>query len=564
MINTLREFPIFKKNELIICALLSVIEGLCICLPYGILLGVIEVLTQPTIDLLWLGQLMLPIILILVVRTYVTQQSIVKTTSMSYGNCSTLRTRIAEHLFRVPMGFFYQGNTGDIHQLINKGVAFTENVFAHFFSQLIVYITIIVTMTISFFFLDWRLAVCLLAGVPIAVIGQVILRKGADKMSAKILASIKANNNGSMDWVYGIREHKLSGNGEKQLEQLEKQIRETQKVSLQHEVRAAIIPLLFIVLPEIGFALFIWVSLNFYFQSTLSFSVFTVFLIASVRLYSSLAQLSISLAESRFMKHAIIKVKHLLEVKKLRIGSHDVTVSGDVSVKKLNFTYENTVKAQLKNIDFTAHKGTLTAIVGSSGAGKTTLLHVLARLWPVQTNSILLDDISLEEFNDHSLYRQLALVSQDIQLFDDTVMNNLLMMKEGLTEEAVYNACRDAHCDDFIRLLPEGYNTNLGEAGNLLSGGERQRLALARALLLDAKILLLDEISSALDVKNEKHILSLLHILKKEKTLIMIAHRESLVREADQVIMLNNGEQCARGTHAYLLKTNPRYYSLWH
>ncbi|MBJ7538951.1 ABC transporter ATP-binding protein [Marinomonas transparens] len=563
MLSTLRELPIFQKTEWLLCGALCVVEGLCICLPYALLLLVIEALIQPSVDLLLLGQLLLFMVLVLLIRICVTQQSMVRTTYMSYASCGKLRTRLAAHLFRVPMGFFYQHNTGDISQVMNKGVAFAETIFGHFLSQLIICLTIMVAMTLGFFWLDWRLALCLLTGLPIAFVLQVFLKQGADQMSVAMLDSMKQTHNDSMDWVCGIREQKLSGKGREQLNLLEKQIRETQALSLKHEARVGLIPLVFMVLPEAGFAVFLWASLNIYFDSTLSLTTFAVFLIASVRLYSSLGQLSIGMAESRFMKHALIKIKDLLTVATCPIGTTESPLFGTVSVNKLNFSYEKSTKQQLNNIHFTAKKGTLTAIVGPSGAGKTTLLHVLARLWPVQSGQIFLDHTSLEQFSDHGLYSQLALISQDVQLFDDTVMNNLLMMKDGLTEDAVFKACRQAQCDDFIRRLPQGYHTHLGESGNLLSGGERQRLSLARALLLDAKILLLDEISSALDVKNETHILALLQELKKDKTLIMIAHRESLVRDADQVVMLENGELCASGKHQELLISNQRYHRLW-
>ncbi|MBX2809552.1 MAG: ABC transporter ATP-binding protein/permease [Cellvibrionaceae bacterium] len=572
MLNNISSICPVKESELYRSIGLAFVEGCLMAAPYYLLIVFFQQLLAEEISYTNASIFFVILFLLLSLRIIVTRYNMTYTTSVAYGRCSQLRLDVAEYLFRVPMSFFSRYSTSDISYRMNKDIAFTENIFAHFFSQLVSCITVIGLLSLLFFLLDWRLAICLLCGMPLAVLAQSLLKKGANKLSTILHQEMNKTNVVVMDFVQGIREHKLSGNDQQSLDRLKQRIHHTKNIALKHELRVGFVPILFSILPELGFGFFLLVSLYFYQDGQLSLASFAIFLIASARLYLCLGQLAIVMAESRFMEQAAMRVKLLLSDKILNVGSNNETLSGNVLVNNLSFAYPSVTDASmsdepqtrvLDNISFSAKPGSLTAIVGVSGVGKTTLLQLLARYHQVNDDAICLDDNSINQLSDRCLYGQIALVSQDIQLFDTTIMENLLMAGKNLSKQDVYRACKLACCDSFIRQLPKGYESQAGEAGAYLSGGEQQRLSLARALLIDAKILLLDEITSALDVKNELSILQLLNRLKKEKTLIMITHSQCLAMDADQVIMLRRQNQPLIGKHKKLFEENNEYRSLW-
>ena len=572
MLSNLYSIGSIEKKEIFRCVGLSFAEGCLMAAPYCVLIIFFQQLLADQINYVNASILFAGLFFLLSIRVIVTRYNMTYTTSVAYSRCSQLRLNIAKYLFRVPMSFFSRYSTSDISYRMNKDIAFTENIFAHFFSQFISCITVVGLLSLLFFFLDWRLALCLLLGIPLAALAQALLKRGANHLSAKMHQEMNKTNATVMDWVQGIREHKLSGNDQQSLDRLKQRIHYTQKIALKHELRVGLVPILFSILPELGFGIFLVLSLWLYMATQLSLAYFAVFLVASTRLYLCLGQLAVVMAESRFMEQASIRVKSLLDHKVLSVGNANQDISGDVTVNNLSFNYpsmthqsiqEKSQEYILENISFAARPRSLTAIVGASGVGKTTLLQLLARYYQVDDQSICLGEYCINQLSDQCLYQQLALVSQDIQLFDTTIMENLLMASENLSERDVYYACQQACCDQFIRRLPNGYNSQAGEAGAYLSGGEKQRLALARTLLVDAKILLLDEITSALDVKNERSILKLLNKLKKEKTLIMITHRESLAVDADQVIMLRQQGQPIIGKHKQLVEESEEYRFFW-
>lgn len=577
MLKPLQTICDFDRKSLFQCITGAIIEGVFTALPYVWLAFIVQELTQSQVNIHWILSLLSLILLTLVVKFFVARLNINGSTAMAYASCADLRVKVAQHLLQVPMGFFSRHSVSDINYRMNKDIGFTETIFSHLFSQLITAVFIVITLSFLLFFLDWRLALCLFIGMPIAVIAQKRLKQGVNELSAAMHEETNRTNAAVADWVQGIREHKLSGEGHKHIGQLEDQIRHAQKFSLKHELRVGLAPIVSSLLPEVSYGLFLFVGVYGYFKGEVALASLVIFVIASVRLYAALAQLATILAESRFMNEAVVRVAELLSHKVMKVGNSSRSVNGSVSIKQASFSYDATYSTPekggvelgshqhytLSNINLTIAPRSLTAIVGSSGAGKTTLLHLLARYYPLTQGEIVLDNQSINSFSDTGLYGQVAMVSQDIQLFDATIMENLMMSREGLSEQDVIEACKKSYCHDFIRLMPQGYDSDIGEAGKYLSGGEKQRLSLARALLTDAKIILLDEITSALDVKNESLILQLLDDLKKEKTLIMISHRESLVVNADKIIMLNKGRQEATGTHNALLKDCPDYRALW-
>jgi len=571
MLNTMRALPIVDPEHMRRSIALSIAEGVLAGLPYALFIFLVQALIAPQPAISDVVGTALAIAVVLLLRVLVTRKALVHTGMMTSVTCAQLRGKLASHFLKVPMGFFQQYDLGHLVNSMNKDVEFAEGVFSHLFSMLFTTVALLLVVSIGLFFYEWRLALAMLAGFPIAALLQWRVQRYTNKMSAKWLQTVSDTNSAIMDWVQGLKAHRLAGNGERQLAGLRQRIQDTQELSLQHEAKVGLLPVVFILLCESGFALFLFMGVYLYFSSQIELAVLLTFLISSVKIYRALSQIAMAMAESRFMEQAALRLLKLLRTDTIVSGKSEASGPGKVEVQNLCFRYPSesedetakNSKNNLENISFTAKPGSFTAVVGPSGSGKTTLINLLARFWPQKSGEILLDGEAINCFSDPGLYRHLALVSQHTFLVDGTIMENMLMAREGVTEEDVFLACERAYCHDFITQLPKGYSSPIGEMGGALSGGERQRLSLARALLVNANIILLDEISSALDVENEYKILQMLHQLKKDKTLIMIAHQEALVQDADQVLFLKQGRLTASGLHNQLLQGNAEYRAHW-
>ncbi len=573
MLNTIQALPVVDVGQFRRSIALSIAEGVLTALPYGLFLFVVQRMLQPEPELIDIAWVTISIVLILAARTWVTREAMLHTGMLTAVASSGLRERMAGHFMKVPMGFFQQHDPGHLGNSMNRDVEFAESIFSRLFSMLFSTAALLLSVSLLLLMYDWRLALTLLSGLPLAVLVQWWMQRRAKGMSGHWLEQISETNNAIMDWAHGLQAHRLASNGERQLENLRKCIEETQRLSLRHEVYVGLVPVVFMLLSEVGFVLFLLVGVHLYFTGNVELAVFLTFLIAAAKIYRTLSQVAMTIAESRFMEQAALRLLRLLRSDVLGSGDTDACGEGYVRVVDLSFCYPRNGSADskadaagqydLQAISFNAQPGTLTAIVGPSGSGKTTLIHLLARFWVPASGQVLLDEQDSMVFSDHSLYQHLALVSQHTFLMDDTIMANLLMAKPGITEAEAVSACQKACCDNFIKQLPQGYQTQVGEMGSALSGGERQRLALARALLVDAKVILLDEISSALDVENERKIMQMLHELKKDKTLIMIAHQESMVERADQVVFMREGKLEGVDRHEQLLNRDDAYRKHW-
>ncbi|EPJ48900.1 MAG: hypothetical protein OFPII_03760 [Osedax symbiont Rs1] len=567
MFNTIQSLPVVDASQFRRSIVLSITEGVLTALPYGLFLYVVQLLMSEAVlmDIVWVA---IAIFIILSARVLATREAVLHTGFMTSVACAGLRERLAGHFMKVPMGFFQQHDAGRLGNSMNRDVELAEGIFSRLFSMLFSTVALLLTVSFILFIYDWRLALALLAGVPLAALVQWRVQRYANRISGRWMEQVSDTNGAIMDWVQGLREHRLAGNGERQLAGLRERIEKTQRLSLQHEARVGLVPVIFMLLSESGFAFFLLVGVHLYFSGDVELAVFLTFLIAAARIYRGLSQIAMTIAESRFMEQAALRLLQLLRSETLNSGNAVINGSAEVKVVDVSFSYPrmNAVAAEqddLKGINFSARPGTLTAIVGPSGSGKTTLINLLARFWVPGNGQILFDDQDIMAFDDQSLYQHLALVSQHTFLMDDSILSNLLMARPGITEADVIVACQKACCHNFIEQLPQGYNTQIGEMGGALSGGERQRLSLARALLVDAKVILLDEISSALDVENEHNILKMLHKLKRGRTLIMIAHQETMVEGADQVLFLQNGRQSGCANHQKLLSESADYRKHW-
>ena len=242
-------------------------------------------------------------------------------------------------------------------------------------------------------------------------------------------------------------------------------------------------------------------------------------------------------------------------------GNKDAPSGNEIRFENVTFAYENT--DVLRNVSFSIPSQSITALVGPSGSGKSTITRLIARFWDITGGRVLLDGLDIKEIDPEKLLARISIVFQDVYLFKDTIRNNIRVGKQDATKEEIEWAAKQACCHEFIHKLPQGYDTPVGEGGCTLSGGEKQRISIARALLKDAPIVLLDEATASLDPENELHVQQAINALVQRKTVVIIAHRLKTIKGADQIIVLDSGQVREQGTHEVLLKKDGLYRRLW-
>ena len=265
----------------------------------------------------------------------------------------------------------------------------------------------------------------------------------------------------------------------------------------------------------------------------------------------------------RMLDSTLDRVERIKQAKRIDENGKDISLdSFDIAFDHVSFAYENG-NPILNDVSFSIPQGSMTAIVGPSGSGKTTITRLIARFWDIQDGSITVGGHDVKEFTCDSLLKNMSMVFQNVYLFRDTIENNIKFGFPEATHEQVMEAAKKACCHDFITALPDGYNTVIGEGGSTLSGGEKQRISIARAMLKDAPIILLDEATASVDPENEVHLQQAISALVKNKTLIVIAHRLSTIRDADQVLVVDNGKIAQKGVHADLIQQKGIYQNFW-
>jgi ATP-binding cassette subfamily B protein len=306
----------------------------------------------------------------------------------------------------------------------------------------------------------------------------------------------------------------------------------------------------------------LFLSFRQFFNMEMSLPVVVMVALFIFRIYLPAMGLAIGASMMRVMEAGLDRYEKLKEVPIIDAEGKDIQLERfDIEFDSVSFRYEE--KETLKNISFTAKERSMTALVGASGSGKTTIANLIVRFWDAQKGAVKIGGLDLRRMNCDSLLRYVSMVFQRVYLFHDTIENNIRFGRPGASREAIIEAAKKARCHGFITALPQGYDTVVGEGGSTLSGGEKQRVSIARAILKDAPIVLLDEATASVDPDNEKFIQEAINELVHDKTLIMIAHRLSTIKRADQILVIDNGEIIERGVHDELLAKGGHYKNLW-
>lgn len=472
------------------------------------------------------------------------------TYGLVYGEVKSTRIGLAEQLRRLPLGYFGKRDLADLTETIMGDVNRLEHVWSHCLGYLYGSYVSTALIAAALFIYDWRLALACLWGVPVAfalLFGSRNLAKKSSKVSRK--ASVNVSD-GIQEALENIREIRATNQEERYLSGLYKKIDDYEATLKHGELTVGIFVNAASVIMRLGVATTILVGANLILSGSIDFMLLFMFLLVITRIYAPFDQ-ALALIAEMFVSQ--VSASRLMEIynAKTAEGTETFSPAGhDIVFKNVGFAYDN--DDVLRGVSFTAKEGEVTALVGASGSGKSTCARLAARLWDVTEGTIEVGGVDISTVEPEVLLSYYSMVFQDVVLFDDTVMENIRLGKHGASDEEVRAAASAANCDEFVNKLPQGYNTPIGENGAKLSGGERQRISIARALLKDAPIVLLDEATASLDVENETKVQGALSRLLVGKTVLVIAHRMRTVEAADKIVVLADGKVAEEGSPSYL------------
>ena len=469
----------------------------------------------------------------------------------SYTESATKRLSLAEHLRALPLSFFGRKDLTDLTTTMMSDVTMMEQALSHFVPQLIgsVISTMIISVTMIVY--DWQMGLAVMWVVPVSISICYFSKKQQDKVNIQSKRNSLASAEKVQEFVENIRDIKANSREEGHLQILKERYAEQEKSLMIGEIGVGIFVISAQSVLKLGIISVTSVGLYLLSQGEISILTFILYLVAT-RLYDPLSGTLISIAATFI---SLLSIDRMSEIEKSPTmgGRDEIDIkSFDIEFRDVEFGYDSS-KPVIKGISFTAKQGEVTALVGPSGGGKSTAVKLASRFWDIQKGVITLGGEDISTIAPETLLKYYSIVFQDVTLFNNTVLENIRIGKKDATDEEVIEAARAANADDFISLLPEGYNTMIGENGARLSGGERQRLSIARALLKNAPVVLLDEATSALDVMSETQLQEAIAHLTKNKTVIVVAHRMRTIAGSDKIILLADGKVAQSGTHSELV-----------
>jgi ATP-binding cassette, subfamily B, bacterial IrtB/YbtQ len=531
---------------------------------YGVLQGLAAALLVPVLRELFAGRfawdwvaVLAAAVLAACVAHYV---QAMKGFAVAIVVLTTMHERVGDHVTALPMGWFDSEKVGRLSRIVTSGTISVSGLFAHLLNPLISGVATPATIAMATLFFDWRLGIAMLVFAPLlslifSVSGRLVGRGDELTDAAGVTAA-----NRVVEFARHQRTLRAFGRGVQGHQPLEDAITEQHRVGR----RAMWMSVPGIMAGGFGAQLAFTVLIVLGVVLALGGSVDIATLVAVValaaRFTSPLGEVAALSGAVRMAHNDVRRIAAVLDEKPLPepVQPKPVVRPGEIELDGVSFGY-TTERAVLKNVSFMVPPRTMTALVGASGSGKTTITRLIARFWDVGAGAIRVGGVDVREQGTEALMAQVSLVFQDVYLFDDTLEANIRLGRPDATDHEIREAARLAGVDEIVERLPNGWQTKVGEGGASLSGGERQRVSIARAIIKDAPIVLLDEATAALDAENERFVQEALHTLKERSTLLVIAHRLQTVVAADQIVVLDDGAIVERGTHPELLQADGRY-----
>lgn len=562
MLSTLKKFFDFcteedrKKFYTSVC--LGVLKAFIIAfrIPANGLVVMAIINNYVSMQTVWLslGMMLLSVILNILISLKVTMLQ----TEAGYHTCTHKRIEIAEHMRYLPMGYFNQNSLGQITSVTTNTLESLADVATRVVMMTLEGFLTAGTITVFVFIYDWRIGLILLAGLILFLLPNGLMRWQAGKVSE---AKQQADTDlvaVVLEYSQGIAEVKnyniVQSSAKKLLHAIEN------KRHLDTKLTWVTLPYIALqgMITKLTGTIMGLFSIYFYLQESMSLLICIMMLISAFMIYESLDGVGSFSSLLRIVDLSVDMVNKVLSIKPMDISGKDLQPkTSNIKLDHVSFSYES--KKIIDDVSLDIPEKTTAALVGPSGSGKTTLCNLIARFWDIENGSISLDGHDVKEYSYDSLIRNFSFVFQTVYLFEDTMENNIKFGNPDASHEEVVAAAKKAACHDFILSLTEGYQTKIGEGGPSLSGGERQRISIARAIIKDDPIIILDEATANVDPENEEALMQAIHSLTKDKTIIMIAHRLKTVEHADQIIVLNQGRIVEQGKHQELLAKQGLY-----
>lgn len=545
-------------------ALGEIVHGMFLAAPTGILLLIIWELfkDQPDIKKIWATVIIMTVMF--VIQLWIAQRVMINTQSTIFTMTGKLRLMLGDHLQKLSLGFYKKRDPGDLASVVLQDVSNFESIFSHSFQSILGAIFGTLFLSIFLLLLDWKLALLMLLAIPCAFLFVFIATKVAKKASQNRIASRNETSSRFIEYMQGIQYLKAFNLTGDRFSTLKTAFNDLRENSIKVEAVFGPFILTSFVVFEFFFLLMVSVGIariNDTNGATIAIPAFVAFLIVGYRLYAPLQLLMAEYAILNYMNVSVKRIIQLLESPLQDAGKNTTPEKYDVAFQNVNFSYID--REILKDASFTIPEKGLTALVGASGSGKTTIANLVARFWDVQKGSVTIGGENVKDMSPQTVYSLISQVFQDVYLFDDTIYNNIKIGNPNATEAEIMQVAEKAQVTEFLGVLENGIKTKVGEGGSKLSGGQKQRISIARAMLKDAPIILLDEATAALDPENEIYIQQAIQELVKEKTVVVIAHKLQTVRNADKIIVLENGNIAEEGNHFELLKNKGLYAQYW-
>lgn len=480
----------------------------------------------------------------------------------AYHTLSDIRKALIEKLVRLPMGYFEENGSGRLKAMLTDHIEGMERTLAHMLPELTANLLAPAAMMIWSFFVDWRLALCILIWIIIGFSATGGMMKNYAEKYAGQIAAMKSMNQAVTEYVGGIEVIKNFGRADECYGKFKADVYGHAEYNINWQKETQIYSSLGMAIAPFSVFPVLIAGVIFYNNGTLAPETFFMMILLSLGIFRPLMQAMSYFDQLAQMGTNAKEIKDILNYSELKRGNKEIS-GADIELSDVTFSYSGEEEPAADHISVKVPSGTMLALVGPSGSGKSTAAKLIAGYWDADGGNIFIGGKSISEISQQSLNQNIAYVDQDTFLFDTSIMENIRMGDPSASDDEVIKAAKAAGCDDFIRALPQGYMTTAGAAGGRLSGGERQRIAIARAMMKNAPIMILDEATASSDPENEASIQTALSAAARGRTLVVIAHRLSTVMNAEQIAYVKNGRIEAVGTHTELLEKCPDYAKQW-
>jgi ATP-binding cassette, subfamily B, bacterial IrtB/YbtQ len=480
----------------------------------------------------------------------------------SYTIGTDVRLKLGEKLRRLSLSFFKSNDPGNVTSRMLHDVNKAEEVFSHNLPDIVSAIVVPLLLGVFLCFVNLKLSFILFGITAFAMLFFTVARKVIQIMGKKHLEAINHASSRILEYARTIKTLKSYDMTGSSFSELDKSMLHLKKLSFRAEVWTGIPVQIALMILDIGYLLMLFFAIKMCISTAISIPELFSFAILGFYFFEPIKKLGINLVLLRHAANSTDRIEEIFKTAEPEFiqGQH-LPSKHDFKFENVSFRYKD--NDVLKEINCCIPEKSMTALVGTSGSGKTTMTNLVSRFWDVQSGRITYGGVDIKHIEPEKLLADISIVFQDVFLFNDSIANNIIVGDEHASNDELIKAAKLANCHDFIMALPKGYDTIVSEGGKTLSGGERQRISIARAILKNAPVILLDEATASLDPENENDIQEAINNLVKHKTLIVIAHKFSTIEKAEQVLVLDNGKISESGTHASLIKENGLYSKLW-